>query len=276
MASITPNVPEILAVRQDRGVKEGRERPGRAAADVLSVYLEGGPRYTLDGVTFELTPPVAILIPSGTQDHDQQVGRVVGSYVLFRGHGLVNRARAGHISVATGGGGARCLLPMLRRLSRTQALRMHDLLRRIDTSSTVAQSGRLLRVAYLLEAISDYCGDRGPEGHGVHREAERLRELIESRAYEDIPMTRLYQELAVSAGRAATLFARAFGASPVAYRVQIRMNRARELLVSTRRNVSEVAYAVGFGDPLYFARVFRKHFGRTPSSLIRDFSVSRR
>jgi AraC-like DNA-binding protein len=32
------------------------------------------------------------------------------------------------------------------------------------------------------------------------------------------------------------------------------------------RNISEIAYAVGFNDPKYFTRCFTKHFGVNPSS----------
>jgi AraC-like DNA-binding protein len=64
--------------------------------------------------------------------------------------------------------------------------------------------------------------------------------------------------------------------SPVAYRRQVRLNRARELLVSTQHSVSDTVYASGFTDPLYFSRVFNRYFAVTPSSFIRDFAVSRR
>jgi len=46
---------------------------------------------------------------------------------------------------------------------------------------------------------------------------------------------------------------------------QRRMERAAELLGDPRRRVSEVAYAVGFRDPNYFAKAFRRHFDCSPS-----------
>ncbi len=54
------------------------------------------------------------------------------------------------------------------------------------------------------------------------------------------------------------------------------MTRARELLISSQLNVSEVAFEVGYSDPLYFSRIFRKHFNVTPSSLIGDFMNARK
>ncbi len=56
------------------------------------------------------------------------------------------------------------------------------------------------------------------------------------------------------------------GKTPKEYIRDMRMARAAELLRQGRAvNISEVAYEVGFSDPLYFSRCFKQHFGVTPS-----------
>ena len=47
-----------------------------------------------------------------------------------------------------------------------------------------------------------------------------------------------------------------------------RLNMAKELLSAKtgNRNITEIAYAVGFNDPKYFTRCFTKMFGMNPSS----------
>ena len=50
----------------------------------------------------------------------------------------------------------------------------------------------------------------------------------------------------------------------------LRMQRAMELLKNNAATVSEIAYQVGFKDPGYFARVFKKHFGYPPSEIKPD------
>jgi AraC-like DNA-binding protein len=45
------------------------------------------------------------------------------------------------------------------------------------------------------------------------------------------------------------------------------LNKAKELLPS-RKNISEVAYAVGFSDRKYFSREFKKLFGINPSEYL--------
>ncbi|MFR1758704.1 MAG: helix-turn-helix transcriptional regulator [Christensenellaceae bacterium] len=59
------------------------------------------------------------------------------------------------------------------------------------------------------------------------------------------------------------------GCSLHQYQVDIRMKRALELLVNTRRPISRIAESVGYGDPGYFARLFRQRMGYSPSQLRR-------
>ncbi|GAB3986254.1 two-component regulator propeller domain-containing protein [Spirosoma daeguense] len=50
----------------------------------------------------------------------------------------------------------------------------------------------------------------------------------------------------------------------------IRLERARQWLRSGGRQVAEVAYLVGFNDPNYFIRVFRKEFGVSPGEYVQS------
>jgi AraC family L-rhamnose operon transcriptional activator RhaR/AraC family L-rhamnose operon regulatory protein RhaS len=60
-------------------------------------------------------------------------------------------------------------------------------------------------------------------------------------------------------------FQAAMGSSPIAYVIQLRVNRGASLLRRTQLNVTEIAFRVGFSDSNYFARQFRKLLGVTPS-----------
>ncbi len=55
------------------------------------------------------------------------------------------------------------------------------------------------------------------------------------------------------------------GMSPSDFLRSVRMQRATQLLVHSRMAVAEVAYAVGFTDPKYFSKCFKKDTGLTPS-----------
>jgi AraC-like DNA-binding protein len=44
----------------------------------------------------------------------------------------------------------------------------------------------------------------------------------------------------------------------------IRLREAKSLLESSNFNISEIAYQVGFNDPAYFTRTFKKQYGKSP------------
>jgi signal transduction histidine kinase/DNA-binding response OmpR family regulator/streptogramin lyase len=66
--------------------------------------------------------------------------------------------------------------------------------------------------------------------------------------------TQLFRKLKALTGLTPTLFIR-----------RIRLQQARLALQQLDQTVAEVAYAHGFRDPAYFARVFREEFGKSPS-----------
>lgn len=57
------------------------------------------------------------------------------------------------------------------------------------------------------------------------------------------------------------------GRSPLELLTDLRMDRALTLLKKKTRNISEIAFEVGYNSPSYFARCFARKFGCTPSSL---------
>ena len=48
----------------------------------------------------------------------------------------------------------------------------------------------------------------------------------------------------------------------------VRLKKAVQLLESENFNVSEIAYKVGFNDPSYFSRIFKKQYGKAPSDYV--------
>ncbi len=55
------------------------------------------------------------------------------------------------------------------------------------------------------------------------------------------------------------------GNSTSIYIRMLRLEKARELLLSDELSISEVAYKVGFKSPVYFSQIFKQTFGKSPS-----------
>ena len=61
------------------------------------------------------------------------------------------------------------------------------------------------------------------------------------------------------------------GKSPVELIQDYRLEKATYYLKSGQLSVSETSYKVGFSDPGYFSRSFKKHFGISPAEYIRTY-----
>ncbi|WDM24195.1 response regulator transcription factor [Paenibacillus polymyxa] len=61
------------------------------------------------------------------------------------------------------------------------------------------------------------------------------------------------------------IFRKESGFSIVDHITHIRMKKAKELLLSGNRKLTEIAESVGYSDPNYFSKCFKKRFGMTPT-----------
>lgn len=61
------------------------------------------------------------------------------------------------------------------------------------------------------------------------------------------------------------LFKKKVGISPKKYILQIRLEKAKELLCKTNYPIKDIAVTVGFNDPLYFSKIFFRLEGISPS-----------
>ena len=87
-------------------------------------------------------------------------------------------------------------------------------------------------------------------------------------------------DLARAAGMSERSLSRSFhaalGQSPIEYLLNVRLQRAEELLLAGPTPISQIAFEVGFGDANYFTRRFRKRRGRKRPVLGRRRSQLRR
>ena len=61
--------------------------------------------------------------------------------------------------------------------------------------------------------------------------------------------------------------------TPIGFIRNARLDRAKKLLAASKRNISEIAYEVGFSDANYFSRTFHKEIGISPTDFRRVASV---
>lgn len=88
----------------------------------------------------------------------------------------------------------------------------------------------------------------------------RMKDRIE----DPISPATIAAEIGISTRQLERLFGQHLNTSPKKYYMQLRLDRARHLLIQTESSIIDVAYACGFESPGHFSRVYRSAFGVTP------------
>ncbi|MBF1593179.1 MAG: substrate-binding domain-containing protein [Prevotella sp.] len=94
---------------------------------------------------------------------------------------------------------------------------------------------------------------------------KQLRKIIqENLANSDLSVEQIGDEIGLSRVQLYRKVKALTGYSPVEMLRKARLTRARHLLRTTEKTVSEVAYAVGFSTPSYFSKCYKDEFGESP------------
>lgn len=101
----------------------------------------------------------------------------------------------------------------------------------------------------------------------------RLRKMMQfiwDHFHEKITLDDIAASANISKSAALRCFRSGMQTSPVGYLNNFRLNRAKELLLTSHSTVSEIAVSVGFDNVGYFDRVFRRTFGLTPKQFAKQ------
>ena len=131
---------------------------------------------------------------------------------------------------------------------------------RDETMSTLlAASGAAWHVLALLAA------DRRAVGRDAADPIEATIEHLRAASSTRVSVGELAGMAGLSESHYSALFRRATGYGVLEYQTRQRMGLARELLDTTARTIASIAQQVGYPDPLYFSRQFRRIHAMSPS-----------
>ena len=104
-----------------------------------------------------------------------------------------------------------------------------------------------------------------PSRIGVrHPKLSLVIQKMEQNIEEPISPATLARDVAMSTRQLERLFRRYLNRSPKRYYMELRLQKARNLLMQTDMSVINVALACGFASPSHFSKCYRAHYDTTP------------
>jgi len=101
--------------------------------------------------------------------------------------------------------------------------------------------------------------------HGIRNEhLTRAIKAMSENIEHPISPAEIAKDIGISTRQLERLFGRHLNCSPKKYYVDMRLQKARNLLLQTEKPVTEIAFLSGFASPAHFARVYRNQFGLSP------------
>lgn len=119
----------------------------------------------------------------------------------------------------------------------------------------------------IKDAISELCTTFQRISGSKKELVEKVKEMIEKNYQQDISLGRLAQLFYVSQPYLSKIFKQEMGVNLNNYITEVRMQRAKYLLEETDKKVSEIARMVGYEEPNYFTKVYKKNYGILPSTV---------
>lgn len=122
------------------------------------------------------------------------------------------------------------------------------------------------KVIGLLLELMDFLSPVRPKQVKPEHDAITAALLYINKHFREKVNLMKYAEIAhLSLSRFSHLFTKTVGVSPYKYVLSLRIEEAKELLISSSMSVSEVAANIGIDEPSYFSRIFRKYTGCSPT-----------
>ena len=97
-----------------------------------------------------------------------------------------------------------------------------------------------------------------------HPKLSRVIQAMEQNIEEPISPSILAKDVGMSTRQLERLFRRYLNRSPKRYYMELRLQKARNLLMQTDMSVINVALACGFASPSHFSKCYRSHYDTTP------------
>jgi two-component system response regulator YesN len=121
---------------------------------------------------------------------------------------------------------------------------------------------KVICASHLEQIISEMREAREKE---INSLSLKVKKYITENFHRDISMDDAAKETNLSYHYFSKFFKDSMGKSFVEYLTELRLDKSRELLRETNDSIKEICYKIGYSDPNYYCKIFKKGTGMTPT-----------
>lgn len=232
---------------------------------MLQILLSGQGFHTIDGETHILRPGQCILYEPNQPQNFVHYGADNTSYIWihFFGYGAPKLVEDLN-------------LKGIHSLSTTSGLKKHTMQLARENRSLLPSSAYLCQ-GYLIQFL--VCLSRSfKEYSATNRHSDKidpaLNHMMLEYASSELSNHDYAEMCFLSESRFSHIFKEVTGTTPKRFIEQRRIEAAKELLTNSELSISEIALSVGYPDPYYFSRVFKKNTGMPPQSYLQRHNLT--
>ena len=118
----------------------------------------------------------------------------------------------------------------------------------------------------ILAAMKECMENKKQKSSNTEQKIYASVRYINAHYTEALSVEKLAEDQEMCAGYYSKMFIKHIGTSPRDYFVRLRLQNAAILLTQSDMSITEIAASVGYNDPLYFSRIFKKNFSLSPAA----------
>ncbi|MFD0713056.1 response regulator [Paenibacillus sp. GCM10027626] len=135
-----------------------------------------------------------------------------------------------------------------------------------DSLEKIYKTSRLSDLRQVMHTIfAEYGTAAEPAADGVSKAVEEAVRTIECEYAADLSLELLAERVYLTPNYLSHLFKKQKGISINKYITLYRMEKAKELLLTTNRKIADIGQDVGYHNLPYFSSLFKNYYGKTPS-----------